>query len=261
VDWPFPEARGAAARLRSAAGDAVRRRSPGLALARLRGHNVNDTFDFLMDQGERRGLTGAFYFMAGRTDPRYDGDYSLQDRWIAALLRRVDERGHEIGLHPSYRTFRDPEALRAELERLRGACAAAGVRQEPRGGRQHFLRWENPATWRAWAQAGLEYDASLGFSDVAGFRCGTSREYPVFDLLAGERLPLRERPLVVMEQAILAPRPEAVAEAVAPLAAACRRAGSDLSLLWHNSSLQTAAERRAYAAALDAATGTSAGPG
>jgi hypothetical protein len=261
VDWPLPEARGPAAVLRAAAGDLVRRRAPGLALSRLRGENVNDTFDFLMDHSERRGLTGAFYFMAGRTDPRYDGDYALQDPWIAALLRRVDERGHEIGLHPSYGTFRDPDALAAELERLRRACAAAGVRQEPRGGRQHFLRWENPTTWRGWAQAGLDYDASLGFSDVTGFRCGTSREYPVFDLRAGERLPLRERPLVAMEQALPMGGPEAVAGAVATLAGACRRAGSDFSLLWHNSSLQTPAQRRAYVAALDAATGTRAGAG
>jgi hypothetical protein len=261
VDWPRPQGRGPIVALRAAAGDALRRRSPGLALARLRGDNVNDTFDFLMDSSERRGLTSAFYFMAGRTDARHDGDYSLDDPWIAALLRRVDERGHEIGLHPSYGTFRDPEALRTELERLRRACAAAGVSQEVRGGRQHFLRWENPTTWRAWAQAGLAYDASLGFSDATGFRCGTAREYPVFDLRARERLPLRERPLVAMEQALPGPRSETVAAAVASLADACRRGGGDLSLLWHNSSLRTATERRAYAAALDAATGAASGAG
>jgi uncharacterized protein DUF7033 len=251
VDWPLA----GGSRLRAAAGDVVRRRDPGLALARLRGRNVNDTFDFLMDHSERRGLASAFYFMAGRTNPEWDGGYSLDDPWIAGLLRRVDDRGHEIGLHPSYETFRDPGALRAEHARLLAACEAAGVRQRPRGGRQHFLRWENPATWRAWAQAGLEYDASLGFSDVAGFRCGTSREYPAFDLRARRPLGLVERPLVVMEQAVMGERtpPEEVARAVARLAEPCRRLGGDLSLLWHNSSLVTARERRAYAAALDAA--------
>lgn len=256
VDWPLDQARGPARTLRAAVGDVVRRRSPGLALARLQGANVNDTFDFVMDESERRGLRSAFYFMAGRTDPRWDGDYSLADPWIAALLRRVDERGHEIGLHPSYNTFRDPAALRGEYEHLLEACAAAGVRQHPRGGRQHFLRWENPTTWRAWAQAGLEYDASLGFSDVAGFRCGTAREYPVFDLLAGRRLALRERPLAIMEQAIAGPgsRPQDVAREVGRLAAGGRRAGGGLSLLWHNSSLIAPGERRAYRAALDAAS-------
>ena len=256
VDWPVPEPR---ARLRAAAGDLALRRAPGLALARLRGRNFNDTFDFVMDQSERRGLTSAFYFMAGRTNPAWDGDYSLEDPWIARLLRRVDERGHEIGLHPSYETFRDPAVLREEYERLLRACEAAGVGQRPRGGRQHFLRWENPTTWRAWEEAGLEYDASLGFSDVAGFRCGTAREYPAFDLRARRALRLLERPLVVMEQAIMGPptrprtRPVAVARAVAPYAEAVRRTGGDLSLLWHNSSLVTARERRAYTATLDRA--------
>jgi hypothetical protein len=247
VDWPYPEARGPAALARAAAGDALRRRDPVLALRRLRGANVNDTFDFLMDCSERRGLRSAFYVMAGRTNPEFDGDYDLNDPWIAGLLRRVDERGHEIGLHPSYETFRDPEALRAEYERLLRACEAAGVAQRPRGGRQHFLRWENPTTWRAWADAGLEYDASLGFSDVMGFRCGTSREFPVFDLRARRALALRERPLVVMEQALARPAD------VVPAASACRRAGSDLSLLWHNSKLQSRGERAAYEATLDTA--------
>jgi hypothetical protein len=247
VDWPRPEAGALGSRLRAAAGDALRRRDPSLAWRRVRGDNVNDTFDFLMDASERRGLRSAFYFMAGRTNPEWDGDYSLDDPWIAALLRRVDERGHEIGLHPSYETFRDPAALRAEHERLLAACEAAGVAQRPCGGRQHFLRWENPTTWRAWAEVGLEYDASLGFSDVVGFRCGTAREFPVFDLRARRRLDLSERPLVVMEQALPDPA------AVVPLAAACRRAGAPLSLLWHNSKLTTRAERVAYEATLDAA--------
>lgn len=249
VDWPYPEARGRAALARAGAGDVVRRRDPGLALRRLRGRNVNDTFGFLMDAAERRGLRAAFYFMAGRTNPAWDGDYDLRDPWIAGLLRRVDERGHEIGLHPSYETFRDPAALRAEYERLLAACEAAGVAQRPRGGRQHFLRWENPTTWRAWEEAGLEYDASLGFSDAIGFRCGTSKEYPVFDLSARRRLALRERPLVVMEQALTRPQD------VAAPAAACRRAGTDLSLLWHNSHLVARSERAAYEATLDAALG------
>jgi hypothetical protein len=254
VDWPVPDVRGARARVRAAAGDALRRREPGLAWRRLRGANVNDTFDFIMDCSERRGLRSAFYFMAGRTNPDWDGPGDLGDPFVRRLLRRVDARGHEIGLHPSYETFRDPAALRAEHERLVAACEAAGVAQRPRGGRQHFLRWENPTTWRAWDEAGLEYDASLGFSDVAGFRCGTAREFPVFDLRARRRLGLRERPLVVMEQAVMGP-PAGVAAAVAPLAAACRRAGTGLSLLWHNSSLIARAERAAYEAALDAALG------
>lgn len=252
VDWPFPDVHGAPARLRAAAGDALRRREPGLAWRRLRGANVNDTFDFIMDSSERRGLRSAFYFMAGRTNPAWDGPGDLDDPFVRHLLRRVDERGHEIGLHPSYETFRDPAALRAEHERLQAACEAAGVGQRPRGGRQHFLRWENPTTWRAWDEAGLEYDASLGFSDVAGFRCGTAREFPVFDLRARRRLALRERPLVAMEQAVMG-APAGVAAAVAPLAAACRRAGTGLSLLWHNSSLIARAERAAYEDALDAA--------
>jgi hypothetical protein len=244
-------------------GDLVRRRDPGLVPTRVatlraqrRRRPVEDpynTFDFIMDQSEGQGLKSAFYFMSGRSDPRYDSTYSLQSNWVSALLARVHERGHEIGLHPSYGTFRDPARVHAEFNALLGACERLHISQITWGGRQHFLRWENPTTWRAWAQAGLDYDSSLGFSDAAGFRCGVCFEYPVFDLRERRALALRERPLIVMEMAVIDGGPSRDSEALATIALLrerCRRFGGEFTLLWHNSRLASPRERRLYAAAI-----------
>ncbi len=249
--------------LKAALGDLARRHDPTLALTRLRAlrtHRRDDhaddpynTFDPIMDLSERRGLRSAFYFMAGTTNPAFDGTYSLDDPWIGRLIQRIHQRGHEVGLHPSYETFRNPDALRAERETLLCLCERLGVDQPQWGGRQHFLRWENPTTWRAWEQAGMAYDSSLGFPDEAGFRCGVCCEYPVFDLLARRRLRLRERPLVIMEMSLIH-RPAASAaqtqEAFALLRERCRMFDGDLTLLWHNSSLISRRERQLYSAAI-----------
>ena len=36
---------------------------------------------------------------------------SLDDPRLRALLREIHARGHEIGIHPGYHTYRHPEAL------------------------------------------------------------------------------------------------------------------------------------------------------
>ena len=266
VDSPFYPETSTPRVLKAVLGDVARRHDRGLARSRLRtlrrprnaavDHTGDpyDTFDYIMNLSERRGLRSAFYFIAGTTNPARDGTYALDDPWIGRLLQRIHERGHEIGLHPSYESFRDPGVIRSEHDALLRTCGRLGF--EPRaalGGRQHFLRWENPTTWRAWEQAGMSYDSSLGFPDQTGFRCGVCIDYPVFDLLARQPLKLYERPLLVMEQALLrdgAPTDRQGPETVARLRDRCKLFDGNFTLLWHNSRLASRHERDLYADAI-----------
>jgi hypothetical protein len=247
-------------RIRQLGADALVRRDPALMARRVRSwtgiargdyrHDPYNTFDFMMDVSERHGLVSAFYFLA--TDgaaSEYDPAYTLDDPWIEALLRRINRRGHEIGFHAGFDTYRDPDRTRAEFERLRAAAERVGVRQESWGGRQHYLRWENPTTWTNWDRAGLAYDTTLAYADRIGFRSGTCHEYRAYDLLARRPLRLRERPFQVMDSTLLEYMrlsPDAARQAVVELAAECRRFGGILSLLWHNSTLLTARRKRWY---------------
>jgi hypothetical protein len=234
--------------------DVANRRDPNLAARRLRsaidgrGGRVDldpfNTFDFLMDVSERHGLTSTFYFMAGVSDPRFDCEYQLADPRVGDVLRRINERGHAAGLHASYETHLSPELMRSELDALRSACRHAGFDQGTWGVRQHFLRFENPTTWRSQESAGLDYDSSLGFADGAGFRAGTGREFPVFDLLSSRRLKLNERPLVVMDGTLfdyMGLGLDEAAERACAIVESCRRPGGEAVLLYHN---HTVAGRR-----------------
>ncbi len=254
VDVPLCRAGSLAVTARRALVDLVRRRDPALAGRRLAAELTGDpardvcnTFDWIMDEHEARGLRGAFYFIAGGDSPQ-DASYALDDPWIEELLRRIAGRGHEVGLHPSYESYDAPDRIAAEADALRAACERAGIEPGPLGGRQHFLRFANPVTWRAWEDAGLSYDSTLGFADRPGFRCGTCFEYPVFDVPA-------RRPLVAMEASLLQylalPDGEA-AELLARLKRRCALVGGSFTLLWHNDRLQSRARRRLYLGALDA---------
>ncbi|NLD97959.1 MAG: hypothetical protein GX635_12630, partial [Synergistaceae bacterium] len=165
-------------------GDILRRRDTGLAFRRAsRWFDVKylgnwqkdpyDTFETIMDISESHGLKSAFYFLSG-VSSSWDGEYyDLKHPRIAALMKKINDRGHEIGYHGSYTTYRDAERTRREVRALKEAAARLGVEQTTWGGRQHYLRWNAPATWRNYAEAGLNYDTTLSYADHAGFRCGT----------------------------------------------------------------------------------------
>ena len=172
-------------------------------------------------------------------------------------MQGIDGRGHELGLHTSFNTYRNEVQTEKEAEILRRAMERGGIGQEIAGGRQHYLRWSAPQTFRNWDAAGMVYDSTLGYADRVGFRCGTCWEYGVYDVAARRALGLRERPLVAMECSVIDERYMGLGAGDEALAVflglkdRCRVYGGDFTLLWHNSRLVDDDERRLYCAVLD----------
>ena len=86
-----------------------------------------NTFEWLMDQSDAAGIPSAFYFICGHTDSRRDAHYKPEHPAIRALMRRIHQRGHEIGLHPSYNSFYIPNAIATEAARLRRIASDEGI--------------------------------------------------------------------------------------------------------------------------------------
>ncbi|HDI3190996.1 TPA: polysaccharide deacetylase family protein [Vibrio cholerae] len=210
-----------------------------------------NTFEWLMDISEANNIKSAFYFICGGNHS-HDADYLPEHPAIRNLMRRIHERGHEIGLHPSYGTFQQPELIKQEAERLKRICAEESIEQQLWGGRMHYLRWEQPTTMRAWAGAGMTYDSTLGYADRPGFRCGTCYEYPAFDPVAQVQLNLRIRPLVVMECTVIDAVylglgvTEAAEEKIQQLKMRCQQVSGTFGLLWHNSYFKNSNLRNIY---------------
>jgi hypothetical protein len=84
--------------------------------------------------------------------------------------------------------------------------------------------------------AGLAHDSTLGFADQSGFRAGTGREYPTYDLIERRPLGLRERPLVVMDATLfgyLGMDTDAAAHRAMAVVDMCRHVGSDAVVCYH----------------------------
>ncbi len=211
-----------------------------------------NTFEWLMDQSDAAGIQSAFYFICGRTNLHFDAQYEPDHPAIRTLMRRIHQRDHELGLHPSYNTCDSPLAIASEAARLRRIAAEEGIQQSQWGGRMHYLRWQWPTTAHGWEQAGFHYDSTLSYADRPGFRCGSCHAYPMFDPVAQRQLQLIQRPLIVMECSVIAERylglgygPAALA-LVQKLQQRCRAVGGQFTLLWHNSHFTRAEDREFY---------------
>ncbi len=223
---------GTMARHRRAIPEALKTLYEGLCSLRDWRQDPNfQTLQWLLDLGDRVGSPVAFFFMTA--DPSsYDEGYDLALHPYDQFLREVVERNHEVGFHPGYSTHCVADELERQRARLIELCP-----QTILGGRQHYLRFQVPDTWRMWADAGMSYDSTLTYSESPGFRCGTCHPYPVFDARIDERIDLVETPLVAMDASFDEHHDSDFAQMKATLMrlmASCRQVGGDFTLLIHN---------------------------
>jgi len=197
--------------------------------------------DWIMDQNELLNNQVIFYFLAGQTDHRMDTCYSLDEPILRSVIRRIDQRGHLIGIHPSYNTYDNLPLLQNELNNLRCVLKEEKINFDNVLARQHYLRCKIPDTLRNWQEAGIDMDSTLGYADSPGFRCGTCYEYSLYDVWNRKELQVIERPLVVMESSIISSAylglgySESAINMFLELKNNCKIFSGDFVLLWHNS--------------------------
>jgi hypothetical protein len=263
VDAPFLYAtKSLPAALKQMGGDLLKRKDPRLAFNNFSSwssviHGGIDkdpfnTFDYIMDVSERSGLNSCFLFITDCSYPSHDGDGAFGHRLVRRLIGDMHSRGHEIGLHASYGSFDQPAQTKKEIDLLKTICGEEGIDQQCWTSRQHFLRWDTPTTFDNLELAHLDFDSTLSYADVAGFRCGVCYEYPVFNILKRQKLNLRERPLLVMECTVIDERymnlgaGEKAFSFIKSIKDTCRKYSGDFVVLWHNTRFIDKEERSLY---------------
>jgi len=201
----------------------------------------------------QRGLGCAVYWKSSPLG-EFDSGYAIEDRRVAAVIEQLEKSGFELGVHPGYTTYLNPEHLAEEVDRLRRAFGS----DTPLGGRQHFLRW-SPQTWKDWEACGLAYDGSVGFSEYVGFRAGTCYPYRPWLLDQNRQAELLEVPLIAMDCTLTGPmglRGEECLEPLRKCLTACQSVGGVFTLLWHTDSILEPVYGDSYDRILDLLAGT-----
>ncbi len=211
-----------------------------------------NTFEWIMDRVEAAGSKSTFYFLAGRHDKVHDGEYDIDHPAIVELARNLADRGHQIGLHPSYLAAENFEILANEQLSLESLKEKALVESYSHGARMHYLRWFGPQTWQQLASRGIVHDASLGFADHIGFRSGTCHPYLAFDLRDNCIIPILVLPLTVMEVTVIDDvymglgTGEVAFYRIDRIRNACKKVNGVFTLLWHNSRLVEYSEKKLF---------------
>lgn len=205
-----------------------------------------DTFEKIISLKNRVDDVKVFWLLA---------DYSKFNKNIrhshpkqARLIRKVAEN-LEVGIHPGYESWNNKRLVDQQLKRLKTILNRNVV-----SSRQHFLRFRFPATPKNLSASGIEHDYSLGYSDVVGFRAGTARAFPFFDLKKNETTSLILHPFAYMDGTLKDYLKISVEESILltnSLIDEVKCYGGDFIPVWHNETIGDYGSWKGWSAVLE----------
>lgn len=191
-----------------------------------------DTYDKIEEVALICEETRIFWLVGDKGDK--DRNISVEQKDQKELIQRL-ESSLQIGLHPGYQSFGSGEKISNELKRLESICGHPIT-----SSRQHFLRFRLPKTYRQLLNAGITDEYSMGFAEHTGFRCGTARAHPWFDLNTNEKTDLMIHPFVYMDGTLREYMKLTIEESkdlIRELHNEVKRTGGDFVFIWHNETI------------------------
>jgi peptidoglycan/xylan/chitin deacetylase (PgdA/CDA1 family) len=181
----------------------------------------------ILELEQKLGFRSTFFFTAGgRGKHDYPYDLDKEKKNLAELKRS----GFEIGLHGSYSSSTDINALASEKRKLEEAGGKLS------GIRQHYLRFDKD-TFLKQENAGFDYDSTLYYADAIGFRGGLAHPFFPYNQSTKEKMNIMEIPPTVMDKTLLDYNKMEVDKAhneIEKLIKTVEKHNGLLTLLWHN---------------------------
>ena len=199
-----------------------------------------DTYDFIFQHVPKEKLV--FFILLNRTCAE-DGRHLYNNpNWIRKI--RSLASSSKLGVHPSYQTFLNPSLLAFEtqsLEKIQGFPVKRG--------RQHYLRYRLPATYRAYEDSNLMENYTPCPVFFCGFTHGMALPFPWFDLEKNQVGKMYLHPSQVMDRALLDymhTSPEEAKAHLTKVVKLTKAVGGKFVALWHNDSLSEVNEWKGW---------------
>ena len=154
-------------------------------------------FDILMRIEKEHGVKSTCFFLNEHIKPELTkpkswmlafGRYNIHNKHIVKIIRELDTKGWEVGVHGSYRSNTDEELLCQEKTTLEDI-----IGHEVIGIRQHYLNFATN-TFEIHNKCGFKYDSTWGLTKGIGFKEG--RIKPFFPIKGSDYC---EIPMTVMD--------------------------------------------------------------
>jgi len=192
----------------------------------------NDTFEQIVNYAHAGISVRLFWHL---------GDFKKYDRnisWTNAVHQRLIQKMNNtvpVGIHPSYASYLNEVVVKQERGRLEHI-----IKRPVFHSRQHFLKVRFPGTFQLLHNITIKHDYSLGFADDVGFRLGTARAVPFYNLMTDEVTDLMLHPFVYMDGTLnqyLNLSPEAAKKTIEKLAEEVKKHGGNFMCIWHNDTI------------------------
>jgi hypothetical protein len=191
-----------------------------------------DTFDQITQIAEQYPETRCFWLLADFGT--YNKNLSYTNPQQGEIISKLSSTC-EIGIHPGYDTYMNATNLALEIHRLTSL-----TKKEIKISRQHFLRLSIPETYNHLTEHNIQIDYSMGYAETTGFRMGTARLTPWFNLKTNEITSLQLQPFCYMDGTLneyMKLSPNQAIEEVKRLKALVKEYGGTFSFIWHNETL------------------------
>ena len=192
-----------------------------------------DTYDIFFDIHQKYGIHPIWFFLVGNSG-KFDDNVSVDKTAYQNLIRKISGR-FEVGIHPSYKAFRDYELLKQEIHKLEGIIGKDVTRS-----RQHFLKIHFNETYKNLIKYGIQEDYTMGYATDIGFRAGTCTPFQYYDLQEEKETALTIYPFQVMDITLNQHKGYNITEAlsvVEGLIEKVKRVNGTFISIWHNEAL------------------------
>lgn len=190
-------------------------------------------FDNCMQLELKYNAKSEFYFLQGKKDrlgKRYELD-ELKDH--KHLFEQYPQ--FVVGLHTNVHSYDNENNIREEIQLIEKFFG-----RKINSCRNHYLRFKVPETWKILDRCGINFDTTLGFSDINGFRAATTQSFLPYDVNNDSILDIYEIPLIIMDVVSLenSDNYEAKLEKALKLIDYVEKYNGTVSILWHQCLLE-----------------------
>lgn len=204
-----------------------------LTLLRLKADEY-DTYDYQKEVFQKNGVNPIYFFLTGVQRTAYDKNIDVTGRSFIELVKKVSAFAR-VGIHPSYMSLDNKEAVETEL-----LCLTDILGNKVSLSRQHFLRIALPETYRNLTALGITDDYSMAYAACPGFRASICTPYFFYDLKDEKELPIRLHPSIVMDGTLneyINVSPDEAITLTRKLLEQVKQCKGEFVSIWHNDTL------------------------
>ena len=152
-----------------------------------------DTYSWMNHLHGQYNLRPYYFFLVAEKTGRYDKNISPHRKPMKDMVYDHATR-FPIGIHPSWRSGDNHSLLKKEIDTLMDIAGSAIL-----SSRQHYIRFTLPETFRRLIVHGIQFDFSMGYGSINGFRASVTSPFYWYDLEKEKQTGLKLFPFCYME--------------------------------------------------------------